>query len=731
LIRGARWMAVCLVAAALAGCDRRGGRAGNDAPPDLPPPKDLPEAVPERLARESKHPRILFTPATVKRIRAAVAAESPMWKSFSNRCNIYGKEGDKSGGYLGNQWGDAFGTLVTCYYATGDKAYRDRAMVYVRALLNDKQRVGDGEGGEKVVRGNSGYPIRAFGVYAALAYDWLHDEPGMEELRPLIIQRLDQWLGWYIAEGYLNDSPYSNYFWGYFTALAMAGLATDGEAEQSAAWLERTQKLLEGKIIPGFHAHLKGGEWAEGWQYGQLVAMEVALLVDAFRTSTGADYSKRFPWLTEIVDGYQHRMRPDRTSSYGNGTQAQLPPPPDPAGLAGALLVLDWSNPDAAARARFLIRRLSPRPNNERLWFSFVADQPEGKEVDPRSPKVLSYHLAGPGQTFLRSSWKDSAVWVAFQAGPRIAIDHQHNDQGHFELWRGGDALISDFGAEQAYATINHNSILIDDGGKIVRYAPNQSIYGVKSRTVRWSDAGTAAVMVGDITDSWDPKCVLRGCSERAVNKVVRTLVYLRPNVVVTDDQVELTEDDSAVGWAAHVMTAPEVAGARASAVVGGSRVDIFALAPARAAMRSAMEPTGKADHIYEANVPKGDAWRIEFDTPRGAESRRMRAWVSASNAGAAPVAPTAVSGKGLSGAVGAVETDRVAVLFADKEGGGEATVPGGALARAVVVGLAPGEGYKVAAEGACRVQVVRDPGGSVKADAGGMIVVDTSRCTR
>jgi hypothetical protein len=731
LIPAGRWVAAALlVAAAGVACDgRRGGRAANWNP-DPPPPRDLPEAKPVRAAAESKHPRILFVPETVARLRAAAKANSPMWQTFSQRCGIYRNEQDKSGGYLGLQWGDAIGTLVTCYYATGDKSYRDRAIKYVRALLDDKQRVGDGEGGDKVVRGNSGYPIRAFGVYAALAYDWLHDEPGMEELRPLIIERLDAWLGWYIESGYLNDSPYSNYFWGYFTALAMAGLATDGEAEQSAAWLAKMRELLDGKIIPGFHARLKGGEWAEGWQYGQLVAMEVALVVDALRTATGADYSVRFPWLVEIVDAYLHRMRPDRTSVYGNGTQAVVPPPPDPSGLASALLVLDWANPEAAAKGRFLVRRLSPKLGNERQWFSFVADRPDGKEVDPRSPDKLSYHLAGPGQTFLRSSWKENAVWVAFQAGPRVAIDHQHNDQGHFEIWRGRDALISDFAEEHGYATINHNSILIDDGGKVVRYAPNQSVYGVKSSTLRWHDGGDAAVMVGDLTDSWDPKCVLRGCSERAVTKVVRTLVYLRPNVVVTDDVVELTEDETRVAWAAHVTSAPEVVGGRASAVVGGSRVDVHAIAPDGARVVAVKEPTSKSDHIYEANVPKGDVWRIEIETPRGSESRRMRAWVRAANANAAPDQVTTVRGAGLAGVVGAVEAARVAVLFADKVDGGEATVPG-PVGRAFVVGLAPGEAYRAEAQAGCKIRLARDAAGTAKADPSGTIQVDTTACAR
>ena len=725
-------LAVGWLLTAAVGCDRLRGERRATADWDPAPPKPaLPEAKPTRKARETPHPRILFTPEAQKRLRAAVAARTPMWRKLKSRCDVYANEGDKSSGYLGLQWGEAIGTLSTCYHATGDKRYGEKAMRYLRALLEDRNKVGDGEGGDKVVRANSGYPIRAYGVYVALAFDWLHDFPGMAELRPKIIERLDAWLGWYHEDGYLNDSPYSNYFWGYFTALAIAGLATDGEAEEAAVWQERTQSLLEGKIVPGFFARLRGGEWAEGWRYGQLVTMEAALVVDAFRTATGADYSKRLPWLAEIVDAYLHRMRPDRQSVYGNGTQDKQPPPPDPSGLACALLVLDWSNPDAAARARFLINRFSPEVGGDRVWFAFVADVPGAEEKDPRSPEVLSYHLAGPGQTFLRSSWQENAIWVSFQAGSRVAIDHQHNDQGHFELWRGSDPLLSEFSEEGAYATMNHNSILIEAGEDVVRYTPSHGVYGRNSRTVRWHDSGAAAVMVGDLTDNWDPKCVIYDCKQRAVTKVQRTLIYVRPNVIVTDDQIVLTDDGYGVTWAAHVRAAPQVAGTRASAVWGESRVDVHALAPQGALVRGVKEPTAKDDHIYRANLPDGDVWRVEIETARGEEARHIRTWIRAANAGAAPDSVVAVRGNRLSGAAGVAEAARIAVLFADGADGGDAVVEG-RITRALITGLTPGEAYRAAATAAsgCRVEVKRESGGTVRADPSGTILLDTAACT-
>jgi hypothetical protein len=579
------------------------------------------------------------------------------------------------------------------------------------------------------VRGNSGYPIRSFGLYAALAYDWLHDAPGMEELRPLILQRLAAWLDWYVKEGYLNDSPYSNYFWGYFATLAMAGLATDGESPKAGEWLEKTRALLDRKVVPGFQARLKGGEWAEGWQYGELVAMEVALLVDGFRTATGADYARSFSWLGEIVDAFVHRTHPDRTSWYGNGTQHKRPPPPDGMALASALLVLEQSDRPAAERARFVLRELFPPLGNERIWFAAVTDEPAAKAVDPRDPKRLSYHLAGPGQTFLRSGWGEDAVWVSLQAGPRVAIDHEHNDQGHFEIWRGADALVGDFGTQEAYATINHNSLLIDDGKAVLNYPPNQGVWATRSRTVGWNDRGDVAVVVGDLADAWAPKCVERGCSERAVKKAVRRLVFLRPDAVVVDDDLELASGEYGATWAAHVKAQPEIKAGRASVVIGGSRLDVSAVAGG--ALRAVAEPTTQDDHIYKANRPDGAVWRLEIESARGRPARRFRAWLRAVASGAAPATAAAVSGQGIEGVVGPVGGARVAVLFAGPAGGtiGLPAGVGGALVTGLDASGAYGASAAPAAGGGCTVTVAR--GGKAAADPSGSLGIDLAPCRK
>jgi hypothetical protein len=247
-------------------------------------------------------------------------------------------------------------------------------------------------------------------------------------------------------------------------------------------------------------------------------------------------------------------------------------------------------------------------------------------------------------------------------------------------------------------------------------------------------------VVVGDLADAWAPKCVERGCSERAVRRAIRTLVFVRPDTVVMDDDVEVAEGGTGVTWAAHVAVAPSIAPPRVVASVGQSRLDLVALAPARAALRAPAEPTTQDEHIYKANRPDGAVWRIEIETPRGDPHRRVRVWMRAASAGAAPPEVVPIAGSGLGGAVGPVgAAGRVAVLFAEAGASrGEVILPGG-VARAVVVGLEAGAGYEVAvrpsagAAAGCQLALAAGAArsGAAKADEAGAIAVDLARCSR
>src|SRR4029077_15609290 len=148
-------------------------------------------------------------------------------------------------------------------------------------------------------------------------------------------------------------------------------------------------------------------------------------------------------------------------------------------------------------------------------------DQAGAPQHDPHLSAPTSTQLSGQGLTFVRRDWSKSAVCASFQAGPRLFGEHQDADQGHFELWRGADGLLVDGGDSEGSATSNHNTLLVDDGGRHLNYPPNQGVWGTTVRTTRFADDGVVAVAVGDIGEAYAPSCAEDGCTARSVLQIV------------------------------------------------------------------------------------------------------------------------------------------------------------------------------------------------------------------
>jgi hypothetical protein len=635
-------------------------------------------------------------------------------------------------GYQGFGWADAVAGLALCFHATGEAGYATAAGRYLEALLDDRYAVGDGKGGSNVVTHDSGYGIRTFGAYAALGYDWLRGTPAMNAtLRARVLERLGQWLGWYAEHGYLRDRPTANYYWGYLTALSFAGLATSGESPAGDAWLALARDELATRAMPAFRDELEGGGWPEGWQYGEYTALEVGLVAQGFRTGALIDVASKLPWLGQLVRHHVHALLPDGRSVYDGGTWGEHPAKPSALALTGVAIALDGTDDRRAAEARWMLAHAVPPLTREQAWAALLADRPGAVEIEPKRGEPASFHVLGQGLTFARSDWSRSAIWTSFQAGPWLAEDHQDKDQGHFELWRGGDGLLVDGGDSEGSATINHNTILVDDGGRHLVYAPNQGVWGGnKPKTTRFADDGHVMVAVGDIGEAYAPKCAPDGCSERSVTKLVRTMVFVRPALLVIEDTIELDREDTKVTWAAHVTTLPTLSGNVASAVVGASRVDLFFAEPRTGTLSVLREPTASGEGPHRLNKTWGPMWRIEQKSPSATKARRFLTFISADKKDARSPELRSVAGVGLDGATLRRDGHGIAVLFKGREGDGSAAINGADLA--VIAGLEPNQRYGVSVDNAagCKLTVrASDERGAVVATAGGFVRVGLERC--
>jgi hypothetical protein len=485
-------------------------------------------------------------------------------------------------------------------------------------------------------------------------------------------------------------------------------------------------------VLPTFREELRGGGWPEGWQYGEYTTMEIALVADAFRTGANVDVVSKLPWLEQTITHHVHALLPDEGSVYDGGTWGEHPARPSGLGMAAASIALDGVNDARAAEARWLVAHALPPLRREQAWVGLLADRPGAAERQPRAGAPTSLHMPGMGLTFVRSDWSKAAVWASFQAGPPLAEDHQDADQGHFELVRGADLLLVDGGGSEGSATVNHNTLLVDDGGRHMNYAPNQGVWGKKVKTVRFGDDGVVAVAVGDIGEAYAPSCVREGCSKRSVERLERTFVVVRPSVLVIKDDVVLEKSDFGVTWAAHVTRAPTVTGNVTSVAIGASRVDVRTLVPNEAKPTALREPTPSGEGSHRLNQPWGPMWRIEVPSPRDAREREFLHFISTGPAGSrAPVAEL-VRGTGLHGGAANVDGRRVVVLFADETKVERSIMLGGAADVAVIVGLVPGKHYRAAIDpgGACALRLAESQNGNdARATSGGFLRIDASRC--
>ncbi len=172
-------------------------------------------------------------------------------------------------GYEGWDWGNAALDLALCHQVTQRVDYATAALTYLRALLDDRRAIGDGAGGDAAVRHDSGYPIRSRGCFGAIAYDWLHDAPGMTaELRKHVVDWLDTWTKWLPSPATTATSRSAT------TTSAGSGPSRSGASRPRATTpalstcFAGSQRLYTTGLEPAYRK-LAGGDFPEGWQYGE------------------------------------------------------------------------------------------------------------------------------------------------------------------------------------------------------------------------------------------------------------------------------------------------------------------------------------------------------------------------------------------------------------------------------------------------------------------------------
>jgi hypothetical protein len=557
------------------------------------------------------------------------------------------------GGWQGFEFVLTLSGCLVSYAATNDAEALETAIKYWNVLLDDYQTVGDGAGGDDVVTHDTGYAMRTFAPYSAIAYDWLHDAPGVtEELRAHARERFHAWVTYYSNAGYLRNMPGANYQAGYLFAATLIAIAEAGEAgaDGDSHWAIVQDGIWGQDMVPAFAPGgvLEGGDWPEGWQYGPLSVTEYALAARAMQDN-GSAIPGAEAWADSLVRRFAFGLTPVSRQAYPAGDSDDEEPNRAPQNGALLAAITGPSTPAAKSWARALNQELGLE--NENALFDALAGAESGPVAAPA--ELTTNHFArGAGNWYLRGNWTEDSVWSVFQCAPRLVDDHQHANAGNWVLTRGADDLVVDPSPYGSLSTLTGNAPAVDSNSVPSGYSPSQGYWGETTR-MAWARQSGSGVAVA--------RCDY-GDQFRYGSYASDVPVALRDYVLVPDGdagEVVLVDrvqtGDAARGLHFRVRTpgALALAGNRASATLGESSLAVERVwsSSGSASVREMPQASEcpSSDHTCDVSrIASGSEYRIEVPGP---EAMAIHV-VAARAGGAAAPAHEALTGPGYRGVV-------------------------------------------------------------------------------
>jgi hypothetical protein len=523
--------------------------------------------------------------------------------------------------YMGSEWKKMLQACLVAWAATGEPGHARTALRYFTALIDDLDTVGDGKGGDVAANRDAGYAIRNLGPYTALAYDWLHDAPGMTpELRARARRRWAAWLAWYEHSGYHPHDPGSNYHAGYLLAATMIAIAQAGDAGDGdrALWRDVADRMwgkeMAAAWAPG--GPLDGGDWDEGWQYAPLAVAEYALGARIVRAH-GVRVDGATGWLDSVLRRHVYALTPsDRLWAGGDfDSEAAYM---DPSTISLAAIALGDASPLTRRWARGELSRLK-LGDQDSLLYDALATIGEPPVVVPRTSWPTFYRAAGTATVFARTGWDPHAIWFVANCARTSGLDHRGPNAGNFVLSRGAADLIVDPSPYGSLSTLTGNAPAVRSAQLPGPYQPSQGAWG---EAVRWRWAmQTAGGVVAARCDYSDAFRFQDRPSD--VPEALRDFVLL-PGAGGRDAQLVIV-DRAVTGDANRHMylrfrvpgpLALDAAGT-ATARIGDARLAIHGTAGklARTALKDCFQPGTERGNCDAARLPVTD-YRAEIPGP-------------------------------------------------------------------------------------------------------------------
>jgi len=373
------------------------------------------------------------------------------------------------------------------------------------------------------------------GEHAPRTFDWIYDTLTEEE-RALCIEvlgkRIRQINAMHRGRPF-EAQPFSSH------PGRMIGFAVEGslilahEVEDARDWLAYTLEVLW-SVYPAWGDH--DGGWHEGigyWGSYMRRMTQVVALLDRLGIPL-----KDKPFFRNTGDFGLYAAYPNRqTRAFGDGYESGI------GGGYGQLMYLLGSLYDNP-HYRWYAGQLNTVPSGPAafsIWKTNIeasapADIPQSKAFFDVGWVAMHSDMANP----------DDNVFFLMQSSPRGAISHNHANQNAFVLEAYGEALAISSGYYHTYGnphhrdwvwhTKAHNGILVNGEGQTIRSPAS------RGRLVEHIEEGGWAYALGDATEAYGGR----------LDKALRHVLFLRPNVIVMVDELVASEEPSTYQWLLH-----------------------------------------------------------------------------------------------------------------------------------------------------------------------------------
>ncbi len=366
---------------------------------------------------------------------------------------------------------------------------------------------------------------REFAWSLALAYDLLYDRLTPEERQTIAISvatRTTDMYGAYLgSQRVIERMPYDSHGWVTMAKVTAIASLMAGSLPQFNPWLEDSLPWYWQSISPW------GGEdggFANGTAYA-VWDVEASLPVWTILSRvTGIDWYRK-PWIAATGNYFAAFLPPGAPSGmFGDEAESRY-------GGVWATLAKAYAASAPTSLNRWYARQQFGE-NLTQIGLLLAPLPPD--DVSSNLPEGIpdSLYLPSIGWAAMHSRLADRArTSIYFKASPYGSFNHSHADQNSFVLYDRGEPLLIDSGIYDWYGsphwkqwytqTRAHNAITFDGGQGQVPFK-RESV----GRITTFSDNGQIALVTGDATTAYGG----------ALDRAVRSLIYLRPNVLLVID---------------------------------------------------------------------------------------------------------------------------------------------------------------------------------------------------